>query len=455
MSLEAAVAVHRFGLGARPGEIGSVGPKPRAWLMGQLDSGADQPQPLDGGPAFLPGGTLVSQLLAYRRERQMERKEANPPDPVKMFFKVLGQQFLREMAARMALGFTTQKPFAEQLVWFWSNHFTVSATNPAAITLVAAFEREAIRPNIAGTFEDMLLASTRHPAMQLYLDNAQNIGPDSLAGLIAHKGLNENLGRELMELHTLGVDGGYTQADVIALAKILTGWSLDKDGGTTGFHYYPARHEPGDIVLRGKTYSGGEEAGIQALKDLAHDPATARHIAGKFAVHFIADDPPAESVARLEASFNRTGGNLRALAETAVNDPAAWKPGPGKMRSPMEYTTAALRIVGWPQGGDRDKQVKSVMAATKMMGEFPMLAPSPKGWPDVSEAWSGPDALLNRIEWAKELGNRIPPNVDAVAVADEGMGPLLGADTRAAMKSAATPGDAVALLLSSPEFQRR
>jgi uncharacterized protein (DUF1800 family) len=268
--------------------------------------------------------------------------------------------------------------------------------------------------------------------------------------------LNENLGRELMELHTLGVDGGYTQADVIALAKLLTGWSLDKDGGATGFRYYPARHEPGDIVLRGKTYSGGEDAGIQALKDLAHDPATARHIARKFAVHFIADDPPPESVARLEASFTRTGGNLRALAETAVNDPAAWKPGPGKMRGPVEYTTAAMRLVGWPQGNaDRDKQVKGVMAAMRMMGEFPMLAPSPKGWPDQSDAWSGPDALLNRIEWAKELGNRIPQKVDAVAIASEGLGPLLGADTRAAMKSSATPGEALALLLSSPEFQRR
>ncbi|MGH6871292.1 MAG: DUF1800 domain-containing protein [Rhizomicrobium sp.] len=455
MSLEAAVAVHRFGLGARPGEIERAGSLPKSWLMGQLDSAPDQPQPLDGGDAFHSGGALVSEFIAYRQQREMERKAGNAPDPVKLFFQVRGAEFQRELAARLAVGFTTQKPFAERLVWFWSNHFTVSATNPAAITFVNAFEREAIRPNIAGKFEDMLLAATRHPAMQLYLDNAQNIGPESLAGKFTGKGLNENLGRELMELHTLGVDGGYTQADVIALAKLLTGWSLDKDGGATGFRYYPARHEPGDILLRGKTYSGGEEAGIQALRDLAHDPATARHIARKFAVHFIADDPPAESVARLAQSFTRTGGDLRALAEAAVNDPAAWTPAPGKMRSPMEYTTAAMRLVAWPHDGDKDKQVKSVMAASRLMGELPMLAPSPKGWPDTSDAWSGPDALLNRIEWAKELGNRIPANADAVAAADLCLGPLLARDTRAAMKSAATPGDAVALLLSSPEFQRR
>ncbi|HEY2070074.1 MAG TPA: DUF1800 domain-containing protein [Rhizomicrobium sp.] len=455
MSLEAAVAVHRFGLGARPGEIASAGAAPKAWLMRQLDSGADQPQPVDGGAAYLSGGALVTALEAYRKERQAEKKQANAPDPVKLFYQVLATQYLREMDGRLALGFTTGKPFAERLVWFWSNHFTVSATNPAAITLVGAFEREAIRPNIAGKFEDLLLATARHPAMSIYLDNAQSIGPDSIAGRLVGKGINENYAREVMELHTLGVDGGYTQADVIALAKILTGWSIDRNDGPSGFRYYPARHEPGDIVLRGKTYSGGEEAGIQALRDLAHDPATARHIARKFAAHFIGDDPPAESVARLEKRFTLTGGDLRALAETAVNDPVAWKPGPGKMRTPMEYTTAAMRIVGWPQGGDKQKQVRSVLGAARLMGESPMLAPSPKGWPDSSQAWSGPDALLNRLEWAKELGNRIPQGVDAVAVADAGMGPLLSPDTRAAMKASATPGEALALLISSPEFQRR
>jgi len=456
MSLEAAVAVHRFGLGARPGEIAAAGSAPKQWLMRQLDSGPDQPQPVDGGAPFLSGGGLVTEFNAYRRDRAMERKSGNPPDPVKTFFRVRGAEFQRELAARLALGFTTDKPFAERLVWFWSNHFTVSALNPAAITFIGAFEREAIRPHIAGRFEDMLLAVARHPAMQLYLDNATNIGPDSLAGRIAGKGLNENFAREAMELHTLGVDGGYSQADVIALAKILTGWSLDRDGGDTGFRYYPARHEPGDIVLRGKTYSGGEEAGIQALKDLAHDPATARHIARKFAVHFIADDPPPESVARLEKSFSQTGGDLRALAETAVNDPAAWAPGPGKMRGPIEYTTAAMRMAGWPIGnGDREKQIKGIAAATKMMGALPMLAPSPKGWPDNSAAWSGPDALLNRIEWAKEFGNRVPASVDAAALAASALGPLLRDDTRVAMRSASTPGEAVALLLSSPEFQRR
>ncbi|HEY5339183.1 MAG TPA: DUF1800 domain-containing protein [Rhizomicrobium sp.] len=468
MSLEGAIAAQRFGLGARPGEIEAASAAPKAWLLEQLDSPVDQPQPVDGGAPFQSGGDLVGALLQYRQDRKMERQAAaaamaaDPskpnaaPDPVKIFFKTFVAEYTREMAGRFALGFTTQKPFAERLVWFWSNHFTVSALNPADVTLVGAFEREAIRPNITGKFEDMLLASTRHPAMQIYLDNAQSIGADSIAGHLSGKGINENLGREIMELHTLGVRGGYTQADVIAMANILTGWSIDRQGGGTGFRYYPARHEPGDIVLRGKTYNGGEEAGIAALKDLAHDPATARHIANKFAVAFIADEPSAASVARLEKSFNQTGGDLKALAHTALDDPAAWKPGAGKMRNPVEYTTAAMRMLGWPRSNtDQDKQVRGVMAATRSMGAFPFAAPSPKGWPDSSDAWSGPDALLNRIQWAKELGNRLPQNFDAQAVAEMGLGPLLQAATRAAMKASATPGEAVALVVSSPEFQRR
>jgi uncharacterized protein (DUF1800 family) len=458
MSLEGAIAAHRFGLGARPGEIEAASASGKDWLLRQLESPVAQPQPIDGGDAFTSSGALVAELLAYRKERQMEKQQGVPKgqaaDPVKMFFKTRVPQFVREMSARFALGFTTTTPFAERLVWFWSNHFAVSSSNPQTVTLLGAFEREAVRPNITGKFEDMVLASTRHPAMQLYLNNATSIGPHSVAGLRTGQGLNENLGRELMELHTLGVDGGYTQADVIAMAKLLTGWSIDREG-SNGFHFYPFRHEPGEIVLRGKTYAGGEEAGVAAIKDLARDPATARHIARKFAAYFIADDPPPESVARLEKSFTQTGGDLKALTATLVNDPNAWQPHQVKMRSPVEYTTAAMRMLAWPHDGDRDKQVKGVMAAARMMGEFPLSAPSPKGWPDQSSAWSGPDALLNRIEWAKELGNRMPPSIDAMAVAEMGLGPLLSSGTRAAMKGSSTPKDAVALLVASPEFQRR
>jgi len=455
MSLEGAIAAHRFGLGARPGEIERASRDPKTWLLSQLNMPADEPQPI-GGATLKSGGDLVVDMIAYQRERQMEKRNGTGEDPVKLFFKNRVGLFMQELQARFAQGFTTEKPFAERLVWFWSNHFVVSAQNPRATTFVGAFEREAIRPHINGKFEDMLFAVVQHPAMLLYLDNAQSVGPDSMGGFLSGRGLNENLGRELMELYTLGVDGGYTQADVIAMAKLLTGWTIDRrGGGNGGFLYFAALHEPGDVTLRGKTYPSSFDGTVAAIRDLAHDPATARHIARKFATHFIADNPSAESCARLEKVFASSGGNLRALAEAAIDDPAAWATGPGKMRSPVEYITASYRLMGWPKGGDEQKQVEGAIAAARLMGEVPLGAPSPKGWPDTSEAWSGPDAVLNRIEWAKEVGARLPAGFDPLAIADAGMGPLLGADTRLAMSRAPSAGDAIALLIASPEFQRR
>lgn len=456
MTLKGAIAAQRFGLGARPGEIERASRDPETWLVAQLDVPADQPQPIDG-EALMTGGALVAELIQYQRQRRMEKKSGEGvSDPVKEFFKSRVGLYMKEMQARFAQGFTTEKPFAERLVWFWSNHFVVSAQNPRATTLVGAFEREAIRPHINGTFEEMLLAVVSHPAMLLYLDNAQSVGPDSIGGTFTGKGLNENLGRELMELYTLEVDAGYTQADVIAMAKLLTGWTIDRRGeGQNGFLYLAAIHEPGEIVLRGKTYPSGYDGSIAAIKDLAHDPATARHIARKFATHFISDSPTPQTCARLEESFVRTNGNLRALAQTAIADPDAWSPVQTKVRSPVEFVTAAFRMMNWPQGGDEQKQIQGAMAAAKMMGEFPLAASSPKGWPETSDAWSGPDALLNRIEWARALGDKMPPQFDATAAGETALGPLLRPATKTAMARAATQGEAVALLVSSPEFQRR
>jgi uncharacterized protein (DUF1800 family) len=362
--------------------------------------------------------------------------------------------FADEMAGRFHLGFTTQRPFAEHLVWFWTNHFTVSTTAGRTLNFAGAFEREAIRPYITDTFENMLLAVASHPAMLIYLNNVASIGPDSMAGQRSGKGRNENLGRELMELYSLGVDGGYTQTDVIALANILTGWGLDPNA-PSGFGFFPNRHEPGRQDLRGKIYGSDLKAGIQAIRDLAHDPHTAHHIAAKFATYFIADEPSPQSVSRLEAVFNRTGGDLKALAVAAVEDPAAWTPAPAKMRSPVEYVTAGYRLLGLPRGDNAEQQIRAAMGSARAMGEFPMTASSPNGWPLVSDAWTGPDAVLNRIEWAKQVGAQMPTNFNAAAVADSGMGPLLAPATRTAMARAETQGDALAFLISSPEFQRR
>ena len=301
-----------------------------------------------------------------------------------------------------------ERPFAEHLVWFWTNHFTVSTTAGRTFNFAGAFEREAIRPYIADTFENMLLAVASHPAMLVYLNNVASIGPDSPAGMRSARGRNENLGRELMELYSLGVDGGYTQADVIALANILTGWSLDPNA-PSGFGFFPNRHEPGRAKSSRQDATASDlKSGIQAVRDLAHDPHTARHIATKFATYFIADQPPPQSVARLETVFNETGGDLQALAVAAVEDPAAWTPAPAKMRSPVEYVTAGYRLLGLPRGDNAEQQIRAAMGSARAMGEFPMTASSPNGWPLTSDAWTGPDAVLNRIEWAKQVGARMP-----------------------------------------------
>src|SRR3984957_7539508 len=210
--------------------------------------------------------------------------KAGDPDAQKKLAGGRLKIFTDEMAGRFKLGFITKRPFAEHLVWFWTNHFTVSTTAGRALNFCGAFEREAIRPYIADKFENMLLAVASHPAMLVYLNNNASIGPDSPAGQLSGRGRNENLGRELMELYSLGVDGGYTQADVIALAKILTGWSVDPTT-QSGFNFYPERHEPGGVSLRGRVYPPTLKGGIAAVRDLAHDSHTAHHIARKFATY--------------------------------------------------------------------------------------------------------------------------------------------------------------------------
>jgi uncharacterized protein (DUF1800 family) len=258
-----------------------------------------------------------------------------------------------------------------------------------------------------------------------------------------------------MELYTLGVDGGYTQTDVIAMANILTGWTIDPTGANNGFQFTPNRHQPGDVTLRGKTYGSTLDDGIQAIRDLANDPATARHIANKLATHFVADQPPPASVARLEKTFRDTHGDLHALANTIVDDPAAWHPALGKMRTPVEFVTAGYRMLGLPKDDNSEKQIRGAVSATRLMGETPLAPPAPKGWPDTSDAWCGPDAVLTRIEWAKQVAHGLPPTIDAMALANGTLGPLLGADTRTIMARAESQADAVAFLIASPEFQRR
>jgi uncharacterized protein (DUF1800 family) len=229
-------------------------------------------------------------------------------------------------------------------------------------------------------------------------------------------------------------------------------------GASSGFRYFPQRHEPGSVSLRGKTYPDGYDGGRAAIHDLAHDPATAKFIAGKFATHFISDTPPPDSVARLERIFRDTGGDLKALTLAVVDDPAAWTPGAGKMRPPVEYVTATYRLLNLPSGPNAPRQTQMAMQACRLMGQFPMAAPSPKGWSDQSQDWSGPDAILSRVAFARQLASRLPQNLSIGQISQlavNALGPRLTNGTAHAITAAANAGEALALLLSSPEFQRR
>ena len=319
MSPDVVTATFRFGLGPRPGELAQAAADPRGWLLAQLDG---DPGPLPGEDALPASAAVVTAFVDARREAREGMAEAR-----REFRMSALDVYREEVRARVAEGVRTAAPFRERLVLFWSNHFTVSARRPELLGLAGAFEREAIRPNVTGSFLDLLRAVVRHPGMLVYLDNARSVGPGSPAGQRRDRGLNENLARELMELHTLGVDGGYTQADVTQLARILTGWSVDEDGA---FRFRELTHEPGPKVLLGRTYpEAGVDEGEAALAALARHPSTARHVATRLARHFAADDPPPALVGRLAARFLATDGDLPSVYRTLVESPSR-----GRSRSP-------------------------------------------------------------------------------------------------------------------------
>jgi uncharacterized protein (DUF1800 family) len=342
--------------------------------------------------------------------------------------------------------------FAERLVAFWTNHFAIEADNGAVVRALAGpFEREAIRPHILGSFEDLLFAATRHPAMLVYLNNATSVGPDSKAGQRREAGLNENHARELMELHTLGVDGGYTQADVTSLARILTGWSVgrNKSEDIGKFMFRGQAHEPGAQSLLGQAFDQkGVRQGEAALRLLAGHPATARHIANKLARHFVADTPPPGLVDRLATVFTDTKGDLHAVSTALVEADEAWAVPPTKLRLPQEYLWSAMRALGLTL------KPGPAMQALQSLGQPLMNPPSPAGFSDLTTTWLAPDAMTTRLDIAQELATAAG-DLDPRDVAEAVLGPLLGMETRQTIERAESPAQGLALMLMSPEFQRR
>jgi uncharacterized protein (DUF1800 family) len=430
MDMQAAQALVRFGLGRRGEETPPA--DPHAWLTRQL-AGPD-PARFDGAPSTVGG------LLALRTDRQ---NKPGPGDPSQV-----RDLFRADAAATLAQAIETTAPFRERLVWFWTNHFTVSLRQGDVRPVAGAFMREAIRPYVTGHFSDMLLAVMRHPAMLMYLDNTGSVGPNSLAGMRQHRGLNENLARECLELHTVSPAAGYSQADVTAFANILTGWSIELKNTPPGFLFRPNAHEPGDKVLMGRSFPPGEQGGVIALAFLAAHPSTHRFLATKLVRHFVADDPPPDAVRRIEGVLRDTGGNLGAASAALVAWPSAWQ-SETKLRSPQDFLFAALRAADLPP----DKRPDPV-GTLGALGQPLWNAPLPNGWPDRAVDWAGPEAMLRRIDWSWAYAGRLNDS-DPSALAENSLGPLLRPATADAIRRAGSRREALALLIASPEFQRR
>ena len=318
-----------------------------------------------------------------------------------------------------------------------------------------SFEREAIRPHVLGRFGDMLKAVEQHPAMLFFLDNQQSLGPDSRAGQNRKRGLNENLAREIMELHTLGVGGGYSQDDVTSLARILTGWTFaGRQGrlGTPGSFVFNANaHEPGPQRLLGKIYrDDGVAQGEAALADIARHPSTAAFIAGKFARHFVADDPPPALVARLQQAFHSSDGDLKALALALVDSDEAWQAPQTKMRSPYEFLVATGRLLS-----RIPEDPGLYLGGLNLLGQ-PLWSPAgPNGFPDSNAAWAAPEGMKLRLDVSAQVASRIGDSVDPRQLLELVAADAASPETRRTVERAESRQQALALLLMSPEFQRR
>ncbi len=480
---DAVTALRRFGLGARPSEIQRIAGDPRGFILQSL---ADPARGRIDDPGLEPSHVTFATAMAAQRRQRLARAAATEdgavmkdgaaaPSPAPSpstqsppagappanaapaqpkAGEIRREAFVEEAAARFRHASATDAAFLERLVMFWSNHFCVSANKGAVRGIAGAYEREAIRPHVLGRFADMLLAVEKHPAMLIYLDNQVSVGPNSRAGTNRGLGLNENLAREILELHTLGVGGGYTQGDVTNLARILTGWTVGNLANAVSepgkFFFAAARHEPGEWSVLGKRYPDrGLQTGEEVLRALAVHPATARHIARKLAIHFVAEEPPPALVARLETTFRDTGGDLAALARALAQSDEAWGAQPVKVVPPYDFLVAVMRGFALaPRPGE-------LLRLSAQLGQPLWRPPSPAGWAEADTTWAAPSALRERLRIAEVAARQADRLVDPRQVADDLFGDGLGGPTRQAVARAEVREQGLELLIMSPDFQRR
>jgi uncharacterized protein (DUF1800 family) len=486
---EAVLALNRFGMGPRPGSIAAIEADPRAALIAELD------RPL----LLAAAASLPSSAKAYRtvadanakraaRAKQAQQEAKKKQQMAAASVMAEGQnegqgqgqgqtqgqdgQDVAEMAARKAAdavpdpgrpiyleeakirseaALASEIGFAERLVWFWSNHFCISANKIQSMS--GAYEREAIRPHVLGRFNDLLQAAEGHPAMLFYLDNLGSMGANSIAGINRSRGLNENFAREIMELHTLGVRSGYTQDDVISFANVLTGWTLIPPGNDPErggeFTYNPRLHEPGGQTVLGKLYDQeGVEQGRAVLRDLAAHPATATHVATKLARHFIAEMPPPSLVEQMAKTFRDTDGDLKEVAKTMVSAPEAWSEPPSKLKRPGEWVVGMVRATGITQ-----VDPTRLTAGQELLGEALWRPPAPKGYSDDEASWI--DGVGRRLDVANNFAEREAGKADPQDIIENVFASMVSSEVKQAVNRAESRQQALALLFMSADFQRR
>jgi uncharacterized protein (DUF1800 family) len=478
MTIEACIATNRFGLGATPGQIAAISGDPKAWLLGQIVT----PQAAVITRRDLPtSAQAFRNFLDYAQNRRDERRMAQTPMPDDMNAGQAGRIDPKDVARALNLGaramgeevdarithaLTTPAPFLERWTLFWSNALTMAAKNLQTNQFPGPYEREAIRPNILGKFSDLLKVSALHGGMLVYLDQVRSIGPNAPSAMVSARrpggrnlGLNENLAREILELHTIGPDGGYVQADVSEFARALTGWTLvgprtyrlagSQELGSVEF--VAALHEPGPRTIMGQVFpANGATQARDILDWLARRPQTAQRIATAIATHFVSDTPSPSLVGRLEQVFIRTDGDLRALATALINSPEAWQPQAAKFKSPNDFLLSTLRA-----SGTTTVSAQALRSTFEQLGQAPWRAPSPKGWPDTADKWASPDAILKRVDWANLAAEVITETMSPMAFAQAALGDSLTPATRTAMSRAQDARQGIVLTLMSPEFQRR
>ncbi len=479
---EALFALHRFGFGPRAGTAAAITADPRGALLADIE----RPNAAALTVSMPSSGEAARAAFEAREARRVARlareaaKTANssgvlpdasampnppgappasgaarPPNSPRVGANpaavALQQLYRDEAKARIEAALNAEIGFAERLTWFWSNHFCVSVAKNGVRPLAGAYEREAIRPHVLGRFHDMLLAAETHPAMLIYLDNARSTGPHSQAGMSRGKGLNENLAREILELHTLGVRTVYSQDDVTGFAKIITGWTVvpARQEHAGEFMFNPNMHEPGVQTLLGFEMDNSDfEQGYGALAMLARHPATARHIADKLVRHFVSDRPLPALAEKLAGRFVETDGDLKEVAKALVAAPESWNAADRKLKRPAEWMVTTLRATG-----SAEVDITAFMQAQNLLGE-PLWRPAaPKGFSDDDAAWI--DGLVQRLDIANALARRVGGVTDPQQALDTALGPLASDDTRTAIRRAESRPQALTLLFMAPEFQRR